>query len=164
MEDIMEKSEIPANLRFYSTLEVAEILKMNIQVIARKLASGEIAGYKIGKDWRVSEADLLSWINKHSNQRRGKNRAVNVIDNFTKNGRVTAMPAQRKKRLYVLEHILKEFKTNKIYSEPEVNELIQKHYDDYCLVRREFIMEKMMNRTNGKYRRNSSYKITVADQ
>ncbi len=156
----MEKSELPANLRFYSTMEIAEMLKMNIQVIARKLAAGEIVGYKIGKDWRVSETDLLSWIEKHSNQRQGKKSAIKVIDNFIKNGRVIALPAQRKKRRYVLEHILKEFKTGQIYSEAEVNEMIQKYYDDYCLVRREFIIEKMMGRSNGKYRRTSSYTTT----
>ena len=156
----MEKSELPTNLRFYSTMEIAEMLKMNIQVIARKLAAGEIVGYKIGKDWRVSEKDLMSWIEKHSNQKQGRNQSAKVIDTFTKNSRVTAMPAQRKKRRYIIEFILKEFKSGQIYSETEVNEIIQKYYDDYCLVRREFIIEKMMYRNNGKYRRNSSYKIT----
>ncbi|MCP4703085.1 MAG: DUF2087 domain-containing protein [candidate division Zixibacteria bacterium] len=156
----MNKSEIPATLKFYSTQDIAEMLKMNIQVIARKLACGEIVGYKIGKDWRVSEADLLSWINKHSNQRQIRNQSAKVINNFTKDGRVTAMPAQRKKRRYIIELILKEFKTGQVYTETEVNEIIQKYYDDYCLVRREFIIENMMTRTNGKYRRNSSYKIT----
>lgn len=156
----MGKSEFPANLRFYSTQEIAEMLKMNFQVIARKLAGGEIVGYKIGKDWRVSEKDLLSWIEKHSNQRRGRNKAVNVIDNFIKNDRVISLTAQRKKRRYVIEYILKEFKTERVYSESEVNEIIKRYYDDFCTVRREFIMEKMMSRANGKYRRNSSYKTT----
>lgn len=156
----MEKSDIPANLRFYSTQDIAEMLKMNIQVIARKLACGEITGYKIGKDWRVSELDLLAWIEKHSNQRRGKNKAINVIDNFIKNGRIVSLPAQRKKRRYVLEYILKEFKSDQVYTESEVNEIIQKYHDDFCTVRREFIIENMMSRANGKYRRNSSYRIT----
>ena len=156
----MKKSDMPATLRFYSTQDIAEMLKMNIQVIARKLAGGEIVGYKIGKDWRVSENNLLAWIEKHSNQRRGKNRSVNVIDNFVKNGRVISLPAQRKKRRYILEFILKEFQTERVYSEPEVNEAIQKYYDDFCTVRREFIIEKMMSRSNGKYRRNSSYITT----
>lgn len=156
----MEKSELPANLKFYSTVEIAEILKMNIQVIARKLASGEIVGYKIGKDWRVSEKDLLFWIEKHSNQRRGKNLAINVINNFIKDGRVISLPAQKKKRRFILEHILKEFVTDQVYPESEVNKIIQKYYDDFCTVRREFIIESMMSRANGKYRRNSSYKIT----
>ena len=157
----MEKSELPANLKFYSTVEIAKILKMNIQVIARKLASGEIVGYKIGKDWRVSEKDLLFWIEKHSNQRRGKNPAVNVINNFIKNGRVVSLPAQRKKRRYVLEHILKEFKTDQVYSESNLNQIIQKYYNDFCTIRREFIIEGMMSRANGKYRRNSIYKTTI---
>ena len=156
----MTNKTIPTSLRFYSTQEIGEMLKMNVQVISRKLSSGEIVGYKIGKDWRVAESDLLSWIKKHSNQRRGKNRAVNVIDNFIKDGKITALPAKRKKRIYVLEHILQFFKLGQIYTEAEVNELILQHYNDFCTVRREFIDEKMMSRSNGKYRRNSSYLLS----
>ena len=41
------------NPKFFTTNEIAEMLKMNVQVIARKLKYGELPGYKIGKDWRV---------------------------------------------------------------------------------------------------------------
>ena len=33
-------------LKFYCTSEIAEMLKMNVQVIARKLQYGELVGYK----------------------------------------------------------------------------------------------------------------------
>lgn len=155
---MMELSKISESLKFYTTQEVADLLKMNVQVISRKLASGEIAGYKIGKDWRIAEKDLIEWIEKHSNKRRGRNRADNVIDNFIKDGRVASLPAQRKKRRYVLEYILGNFNSGRVYTEKEVNEIISRFYDDFCTVRREFIAEKMMSRANGKYRRNSSYK------
>ena len=58
-----------ANLRFFTSAEVAEILKMHPQVITRKLQAGDIAGYKLGKDWRVSEAQLLEFLERHSNAR-----------------------------------------------------------------------------------------------
>ena len=51
-------------LKFYSTAEIAELLKMNVQVIARKLKYGGLIGYKIGKDWRVKESDFLAWLEK----------------------------------------------------------------------------------------------------
>jgi excisionase family DNA binding protein len=54
--------------KFYTTNEIAELLKMNVQVIARKLQCGEITGYKIGKDWRVKDSDLMEWLEKHSNR------------------------------------------------------------------------------------------------
>lgn len=58
-----------ARLRFFTSAEVAEILKMHPQVITRKLQSGDIAGYKLGKDWRVSEAQLMDFLDRHSNMR-----------------------------------------------------------------------------------------------
>ncbi len=147
-----------SELKFYTTTEIAELLKMNVQVIARKLQYGEIPGYKIGKDWRVKETDLLAWLEKHSNKNR-LNPGRKITERFMKNGRFEILPVQRKKRIYVLEYMLKQFELNKVYSEKEINEIITKFHDDYCRVRREFVDEKMMTRKEGKYRRNVSYKF-----
>ena len=153
---MVNMDETKSELVFYTTAEIAEMLKMNVQVIARKLYNGEIPGYKIGKDWRVNEKDLLAWLDKHSNRRRLSD-SEKVISRFVKDGKVTTLPAQRKRKKFILELILKEFGANKTYSEKEVNEIIISFYDDYCTIRRLFIEEKMMNRTQGKYRRNNSY-------
>lgn len=147
------------NLKFYTTNEIADLLKMNIQVIARKLKHGELVGYKIGKDWRVKESDLMAWLEKHSNKNI-MNPAQQVIERFMKKGKFETLPVQRKKRKYILEHILSRFELNRIYSEKEVNETISEFHDDYCRVRREFVDEGMMYRKDGKYRRNGSYKFT----
>ena len=155
----MTEPKKESKLEFYTTAEVAEILKMNVQVIARKLQSGELTAYKIGKDWRVKESDLLEWLERRSNKN-AMNPAEKIVGRFMKNGKFEIMPAQRKKRKYILEYILQKFEPNKIYSENEVNEIIIPLHDDYCWVRREFIMEKMMYRKDGKYRRNASYKFT----
>lgn len=146
-------------LKFYTTNELADLLKMNVQVIARKLQSGELVGYKLGKDWRVTEADLMAWLDRCSNRHR-QNPGELVVSRFMKNGKIDALPVQRKKRVYILEHMLRQFELNRIYTEKEVNETITRFHDDYCRVRREFIMEKMMNRKNGKYRRIASYRFT----
>ncbi|MGZ3701169.1 MAG: helix-turn-helix domain-containing protein [Bdellovibrionota bacterium] len=58
-----------SRLRFFTSAEVAGLLKMNSQVITRKLQSGDIEGYKIGKDWRVSEEQLMAFLEKNSNRR-----------------------------------------------------------------------------------------------
>ncbi|UCD16685.1 MAG: DUF2087 domain-containing protein [Candidatus Zixiibacteriota bacterium] len=154
----MESPTESAYPRFFTTAEIAEILKMNVQVIARKVQKGELAGYKIGKDWRVAEKDFWAWLDKHSNRKR-LSESQKVVGRFTRGERITAMPAQRKKRRYLLEYILREFDTNRVYTEKEVNDIISRHYDDFCFIRREFIMEKMMSRTRGKYRRNNSYRF-----
>ena len=53
---------------FFTTNELAEKLKMNQQVITRKVQSGEIAAYKIGKDWRIPEQSVLEWLERNSNR------------------------------------------------------------------------------------------------
>lgn len=147
-----------SKLKFYSTNEIAELLKMNVQVIARKLKYGELPGYKIGKDWRVKESDLLQWLEKHSN-RSTLNPSQKIINRFLKDGRFEVLPVQRKKRRYILEYILSQFELGKVYAEKEVNEIIGRFHDDYCRVRREFVDERMMSRKDGKYLRNVSYEI-----
>ena len=129
---------------------------MNVQVIARKLKYGELVGYKIGKDWRVSESDLNVWLEKHSN-RTLLNPGQMILNRFMKDGRFAKLPVQQARRRYILEHILRVFEQNRVYTEKEVNEIIIGFHDDYCLVRHEFIMAKMMSRKGGKYRRNASY-------
>ncbi len=142
--------------KFYATADIAAMLKMNPQVIARKLQKGEIVAYKIGKDWRVSEKELFAWLERHSNQNQN-DPGAKVVRNFITNGQITALPAQRKKRRYLLEHILRRFEMNRVYAEKQVNNMIGEQYEDFCTVRREFIMNGMMTRTGGKYIRNSSY-------
>jgi len=143
-------------MRFYTTAELAEKLRMNPQVITRKVQAGEIEGFKIGKDWRVEEAAVQAWLERISNQRTITPRQK-VLTSFFKNGRLTHLPAQRKKRIYILEFFLEQFESGRTYDEAEVNAVIEKVYEDFCTVRREFIAEKMMTRKAGKYRRNSSY-------
>lgn len=144
-------------MNFYSTADLAEKLGMNIQVLTRKLQSGEIEGYKIGKDWRIEEDAIQSWLERISNKTVWDPREK-IINNFVKRGRLVQMPAQRKKRIYILEFLLEKFDANRTYTEAEVNDIIQQYYDDFCTVRREFIMEKMMSRKDGKYHRNSFYR------
>jgi excisionase family DNA binding protein len=155
----MAGSKNKPNLKFYTTNEIADLLKMNIQVIARKLKHGELLGYKIGKDWRVKESDLMEWLEGHSN-RNVMNPGRQIVERFMKKGKFETLPVQRKKRKYILEHILSQFKINRVYSEKEVNETISEFHNDYCRVRREFVDEGMMYRKDGKYRRNGSYKFT----
>ncbi len=154
----MPEKKTKSNLKFYTTNEIAEMLKMNVQVIARKLQHGEIPGYKIGKDWRVKESDLMAWLEKHSNKS-VMSPAEKIVGRFMRNGRFEQLPVQRKKRKYILEYILKQFKPGKVYDEGEVDDIILKYHDDYCRIRREFVDERMMYRNEGKYRRNAGYRF-----
>jgi excisionase family DNA binding protein len=152
----MTDTPASGDIKFFTTNEIAEMLKMNVQVIARKLQYGELCGYKIGKDWRIKESDLMAWLEKHSNQANQSEREK-IINRFLVNGRFEVLPVQHKRRRYIMEYILRQFELNRIYTEKEVNEIITPLHDDYCRVRREFIDNKMMQRKDGIYRRNSGY-------
>jgi biotin operon repressor len=71
-----------------------------------------------------------------------------------KDGHVKELPVQRKRKLYVLQEILKRFEPGRNYTEKEVNEIIKAVFEDYCTVRREFIMNNYMSRENAIYRLN----------
>ncbi|MEW6410870.1 MAG: DUF2087 domain-containing protein [Candidatus Zixiibacteriota bacterium] len=144
---------------FFTTSELAEKLKMNVQVITRKVQSGEIEAYKIGKDWRIPEVSVHGWLEKHSNQN-GHTKRDKVVSNFVKDEHIDTLPAQRSKRKYLLEYILAQFEPNRVYTEDEVNRIIGRYHSDYCTVRREFICEKMMDRVEGKYRRRTEYRLS----
>lgn len=74
-----------------------------------------------------------------------------VIETFYENGRVKTLPAQHKKRLIILEEILKGFEKGRKYPEKEVNLIIAEVHDDFCTIRREMIMNGMMRREAGVY-------------
>lgn len=75
-----------------------------------------------------------------------------VLANFFVDGRLKAMPAQQKRQLYILEEFAKDFEHQRDYSEKEVNEVILRRYDDYCLIRRDLVIFGYMTRDRGTYR------------
>ena len=84
-------------------------------------------------------------------QERLKRHRAKVLRAFMKNGRVTRIPAQYKKRLIVMGEILLHFRPDRTYTEKEVDDLIGKSCDDYTTIRRAFIDEGIMVRNNGIY-------------
>ena len=76
-----------------------------------------------------------------------------VISNFFKCGRLTQIPTQRKKREIALSEILRQFESDREYTEKEVNEIILRYHEDYCTIRREMIAFGMMTRHHETYRR-----------
>jgi excisionase family DNA binding protein len=140
------------DLELFTSTEAAAILKMNPQVIARKLQCGEMEGYKIGKDWRVSQTQLLKFLAKHSNQRAVGGPREKVLRTFFENGRLKSIPTTRTKREYVLRHLISQLEPTRVYSEKEINEFIAKFHSDVCTIRREFIINKLMVRSSGKYK------------
>lgn len=78
-----------------------------------------------------------------------------VIKNFfTAEGKLKHIPAQLKKKLIVLEHLVNRLEKGRKYSEKEINEFIKQFHDDYATIRREFIMHQYMYREQEIYELN----------
>ena len=74
-----------------------------------------------------------------------------VLDTFFEYGKLKSIPAQRKKRRIVLEKIVECFTYDRTYDEREVNLIIADFHDDFCTLRREMIMEGLMERDHQTY-------------
>ncbi|CRK85090.1 metalloregulator ArsR/SmtB family transcription factor [Neobacillus massiliamazoniensis] len=81
-------------------------------------------------------------------------RATIISNFFTKDGKLKNYPAQRKKKLVVLEHMVKGLKFGKVYQEKEINEFLKQFHEDYATLRRELIMCQFMYRENNQYELN----------
>lgn len=76
-----------------------------------------------------------------------------TLRDFLVDGRLKTIPAQRSKRQIILKHLLKSFERGRVYTEREVNDLLKPFHEDVATLRREFIMNGLMTRANGQYRR-----------
>jgi excisionase family DNA binding protein len=143
---------------FFTTSELAEKLKMNVQVITRKIQAGEIFAYKIGKDWRIPEFSVFQWLETNANNRKRSPRKQVAASSSAK--QAGSPRTQRSNRKYLLEYILAQFDPSQDYSEDEVDRIIERHHDDFRTVRQEFIAEKMMEKIGENYRRRAGYKFS----
>jgi excisionase family DNA binding protein len=139
-------------LTLFTSAEIADILKMHPQVIARKLQAGEIEGFKLGKDWRVSKVQLLRFLEGRSNQKTAKTPADKIIQTFFEDGKLKALPVARSKRIHVLKHLVSMLDAGRVYTEVEINNFLRPIHADISTIRREFIMNKLMVRNSGKYK------------
>lgn len=78
-----------------------------------------------------------------------------VIKNFfTAEDKLKSIPAQLKKKLIILEHLVSRLELGRKYSEPEINAFIKNYHEDFATIRREFIMHQFMFRENDIYELN----------
>jgi hypothetical protein len=88
----------------------------------------------------------------------GRRRSTNeqVLGTFVEAGRLTAIPAQRKKRMVVLGWLAEEFQPGRRYEESEVNAIIARRHPDFATLRRFLIDEELLQRSRGAYWRAGS--------
>ena len=111
--------------------------------------------YSIKED--VFKSTILYLIKEESSEaeiqkEREENYRKKVIENFFVYGKLKNIPAQRKKRLIILEEIAKAFDFDREYTEREVNIIIADFHDDFCTLRREMVGENILTRNNCIYK------------
>jgi biotin operon repressor len=77
-----------------------------------------------------------------------------VLNDFLlPDGRLAKIPAQQKKLMVVLRHLLKEFEPGQAYPEKQVNSILASFHPDTASLRRALIEYKLMTREAGRYTR-----------
>jgi hypothetical protein len=86
-----------------------------------------------------------------------------VLENFFEGDRLRSIPAQRRKKEFVFEEILRRLPRRDVYGERELSRFIEAIHPDFCTIRREFIMGKYMERQAGRYRLTARGRAALAD-
>ena len=76
---------------------------------------------------------------------------ASVLRAFLRGGRLTQIPAQRSKRLVVLDHISRVFDVGVRYPEREVNAFLRAFHPDVAALRRYLVDEGFMSRERNVY-------------
>ena len=147
------------NTEFFTTSELADKLKMNVQVITRKVQAGEIKAYKIGKEWRIPEPSVFEWLESNVNKPGAPSSPRNGSHGRARMDQPAAVATVPEKHRHLLEYILAQIEPNRQYTEKDLDRVISRHADDCAGVRREFIDRRMMELDNGHYRRRNGYRL-----
>jgi len=67
-------------------------------------------------------------------------------------GRLDRVPAKRKTRAGALLEVLSRFEPGRVYTEPEVNEVLLGVHPDFAYLRRELVNYRYLERAEGRYR------------
>lgn len=74
------------------------------------------------------------------------NDPVNVKRFLNGKGRIAAVPVKQDRKLQLLEFLVQSFEFERRYTEPEVNEILERFYDDYIYLRRLLIEFRLLGR------------------
>ncbi len=74
-----------------------------------------------------------------------------LLGDFLDRGRLTALPASRKKRFVILKWLACKFPEGDKFPEKRVNQVIGRYHEDFATVRRELVGYGLMKRRAGIY-------------
>lgn len=74
-----------------------------------------------------------------------------VLRSFVEDGRLTQLPARRKKQVIIMKWVANHFEYDTRYPEADLNEALKKLHNDHASLRRYLIDHKLMARENNVY-------------
>ncbi len=152
-----------------SVQELAELLELKEPTVSHHLAALKALGLVTARSegvthWHALKLETLTRLNRglldqagavavtqEVAERHGGWEAKVLATFLDAGGRLTAIPASRRKRQIVLKWLAEQFDEHRRYREAEVNELIQRRHWDCATLRRELIGSGMMAREGGIY-------------
>ena len=102
-------------------------------------------------DKSISELAAPEASQQDLQQKRAAEYRERVLQSFFENGRLKAIPVQRKKKLICYEKIAERFELGRVYDEKELSAVIAEIHEDYCTIRRDMISEKLLRREGSSY-------------
>ena len=151
-----------------SVQELAELLGLKEPTVSHHLASLKALGLVNARAegvtrWHALRLETLTLLNRglldpkgavsvRGEATRGETWEAKVVSGYLDSaGRLTAIPASRRKRWIVLKWLAGQFEADRRYREAEVNELLQRRHWDCATLRRELIGCGLMARDAGVY-------------
>ncbi|MCB9176159.1 MAG: 2-amino-4-hydroxy-6-hydroxymethyldihydropteridine diphosphokinase [Caldilineae bacterium] len=139
-EDGRRLAEIAAGLEGGSGIRTLGADAVALPRLAASRWDGADAGHRLDGPGSGQTSDGDSWRER-------------VLDSFLVRGRLVRIPARRKKRRVILEHLVERFEPERDYPEAELNRILADYHDDVATLRRELVVEGLMVRARGVYRR-----------
>jgi excisionase family DNA binding protein len=69
MDPIGASQSQPKPSSLLTAKQVAEILQWNPYTIIKKAEKGDLPGFKLGREWRFRQEDIMRWIEEKRNQK-----------------------------------------------------------------------------------------------
>jgi len=146
--------ELAERLNLASSTVSFHLKKLESADLVRKRKDQYYVIYSVNEDiLGLSIRELISFKNfdKYLQDERLENYRKKVIKTFFKDGRLTKLPAQWKKKLIVMDTFKAKFSSGKIYAESQVDALLKQSCDDHCAIRRMLVDTGFFTRENGLY-------------
>ena len=109
-----------------------------------------------GRYWLVEEAFRQAVIDAQSAPPTDEHAGATaesgrVLRAFVRDGRLLSIPAQRSKRLVILDLLGQDFEPGRRYPERTVNAMLRRWHDDTAALRRYMVDEGVLDREAGEY-------------